>query len=252
MAGTLPSVRGGAPALYPVRRTLGLDCAVVKFMNGKEQRWIRHAPLNSFELRYAKISTTDIVSLNSFIVSQKGMFDSTWSITLDQTYSNLGLDSDSWTIHEDSQSRTFYSISLRASQTQNAGALPTVGSSYPALASGALTCYPYERSPAFRTLLGRNENGPRYATAYYGAGLSGFPGGPLNNWLLSYVNVSDSDLSTYVTWFLGNGGCWKTFAFADPDNGNTFSKVRIDQPSLEIDYQQKNASSFSIKLAQIP
>lgn len=253
MAGTLPPVRGGhAPALYPVQRSLRLPVAICRFMNGKEQRWKQGSPLNSFALRYVRINVADISSLQSFIIAQKGMFDSTWSMTLDDTYDNLGLDSDAWSVREESRSRTTFSLEFRASQTQNNPTIPALGASYPNLASGAVSCYPFELSPTFNTLQGRNPIGPRYSFAYYGAGLSGFPTGPLNRVMQSYIRVSDTDLATYVNFFLAAGGSWSTFAWSDPASGSSIAKARFDQESLDITYEQKNASSFTVRLAQVP
>jgi hypothetical protein len=224
-------------------------------MSGAEQRWKRHAPLNSFNLHYARLNSTDASALNTFLsTTAQGMFNSTWSMTLDGvTYSNLGLDSDTWTIRNDRR----YSLDLKCSQTQNAPTIPALTGSYPLMTSGAVCCYPHENSPQEKTLCGKNPNGPRYASGYYGFGLTDgagnpYPGGPLNGLTLSYVSVSDADLATYINWFLAAGGAWSTFAFADPAGPDVISKCRFDQASLDITYEQKNASSFTVKLAQVP
>jgi hypothetical protein len=250
MPGSLPPVRGTAPALYPLNRGLNLDVAIVRFMNGAEQRWKRHAPLNSFGLHYARLNFTDASALNTFLTgTAQGMFNSTWSITLGaDTYNNLGLDTDTWTIRNDRR----YSLELKCSQTQNAPTIPALVGSYPLMTSGAVCSYPYDNSPQEKTLCGKNPNGPRYATGYYGFGLAGYPTDALNNLTLAYTNVSDADLATYIDWFLAAGGAWSTFAYADPTGPDVIPKCRFDQASLDITYLQKNASSFSVKLAQVP
>lgn len=90
MAGTFPNLASGSPARYPLRRAVTFRTEVLRFVSDAEQRWLRRVELAEFQLTYENITTADMQTLRTFFTSQKGAFDSTWTLILDGvTYNNM-------------------------------------------------------------------------------------------------------------------------------------------------------------------
>ena len=115
MSGTLPTVRGGAQALYPVTRTVQFATDVAIALNATEQRFKRRPPLTTFSLPYARMNSTDTAAMKAFFESQKGEFDSTWSFTLGATtYSALTFLDEAFTVREEAGAPKCYSFTLQS------------------------------------------------------------------------------------------------------------------------------------------
>ena len=254
MSGTLPLVRGTAQALYPVTRVVSFDTFIEVGANGTERRTKRRQVLHQFTLPYTRVNAADVATFRSFVASQKGQFDSTWSLTLGSTtYGAMALEDDSFSIREEDETRTSYAFTLRARQTANRGNVaPSFSSTYPYLAVGSpvVTQFPYGRTDRHSTIKVDQPSGPRYSYALYGGGLSGFPTGALHGWELSYPAITDADLTTIENQFRGAWGRYEGFSFTDPDTAVTYSKVRFAEDSMEIRHVQPNLSSTVLRLIE--
>ena len=99
---SLPTVRSGSAALYPLSRSRAFVTTVKQFCDDSEQRWVSQgAGLARFKLQYTKIQAADVSALLDFWRAARGSFDSTWSFALGGvTYSNLYFTSDTFALEE--------------------------------------------------------------------------------------------------------------------------------------------------------
>lgn len=260
MPAPLPGLRGTSiQVLYPFKRTVRYATTVAAFQDGSEQRSKTGGPWNSFELDFSRLSQTDKDAIKTNVNSAKGAFDSTLSITLDNTnyggaavtYSNLGLEDDTWSGTE--RVNLQYGSALRLRQTKpqpitdiTPGGTPT----YPSLASGAAVMLPYTQIRRFFTLRNDQATGPRYAFANWGGGLTSMPTGALMAWTLEYNALLDADVATIEAWFHWAWGRWGGFTFVDPEDVTSHTKTRFDIDALEINYRDVGQTSVTVKLAE--
>jgi hypothetical protein len=147
-------------------------------LNGTEERRKKRPPLTRFILPYTRINLADMTAMRNFHASQRGTFDTTWSFTLGSTtYSHLTFEDLTFNAQEDDLTRTTYSFTLHARQTQNSGQTAgSAGGTFAHLASGAVAEFPYTQINRSAVLVSDNVDcGMRYSYAWYGGGLSGFP-----------------------------------------------------------------------------
>ena len=254
MPQTLPTIRSGRQALYPVIRRNEFSTTITKFQDATEQRWLNRPPLYRFDLVYTGISKTDALALETFFNSVKGQFDSIldtdFEFTLGATlYQNLALLEDVFPIRETRQGR--YDCGFRFRQTKKQGQITPSGSgSFPALASGVTTQIPYERHRRFKTTMVDQDSGPRYAWAWYGAALSGFPTTSLRAWMVGGPAVEDADANTLEAFFAFHGGRYGTFSFTDPDTTIVHSKVRFGEDIFERRFVGPNQNALAIRLEE--
>lgn len=265
---TLPTIRNGSAAIYPVQRSTLITTAVQRFINASEQRFKRHAPLGQFQLVYKGLFAVDRDALKAFFDLQPAEYLALyggWSFTLASiTYPKCVFIDDSFTSVE-SDRPNLYDVTLRFRQTQTGGiaAFPA-GPSFPVLSTGATAQRPYTQIVRYRTTKNDNPTGIRYAYAWYGnAALTGFPpnlanrsGGTdadvtgLMGWKLEFPSITDADMALLEAFFVAMNGRWQTFSFTDPDSGTTFSKVRFDQDSFVYNYTALNQASTTIQLVE--
>ena len=258
MAGSLPTVRGGVQALCPVTRRVEFLTDVAIGLNASEQRARKRPPLTRFVLPYTRMSATDTAAMKAFFESQKGTFDSTWSFRLGSiTYANLTFEEAEFTAREEDATRTTYSFTLRARQTQNPGQTASAaGAAFPTLASGAGCMLPYQQVRRFAVLLNDNPIGMRYAYTWFGAGLAGFPPAhgdgtfSLRGWELNYPNLTDADLTTIEGHFRNQWGRWSQFSFTDPDDSTVYPKCRYDDDVLQIVNNGPNLNSLTLRIRE--
>ncbi len=252
MAGSLPTVRGGAQALYPITRRVEFMTDIAIAMNATEQRAKKRPPLTRFILPYARINATDMQAMRAFHASQKGTFDSTWTFTLGSTtYGGLTFEDDIFQALEEDATRTSYSFTLRARQTRNPGVTTgSPGGTFPALANGAHCEFPYTQIRRFAVLLNDNPIGPRYSWTWYAGSLSGFPTGALWGWTLGFPLVTDADLATLETFFRAQWGSWGTFTFTDPDDTSSHPKCRFASDVMEITHRDINQNSVTLAIQE--
>lgn len=253
MSGTLPTIRGGVQCLYPVTRTVQFLTDVATALNASEARFKRRPPLTLLNLQYSGMDATDTAAMKAFFESQKGQFDSTWSVTIGATtYSAMTFLDDAFTVRETAGSPMRYSFTLRARQTKNPGQTAgSPGGAFPTLSSGLRAQLPYVQSRVFAVLVNDNPIGPRYTYTWYAGGLSGFPTRSLRGWELSYPVLTDADLSTIETHFRNQWGMWGgPWSFTDPDDGTAYANCRYADDALVITHQQKNISSLTLRIME--
>jgi hypothetical protein len=258
MSGTLPFARSsgdgsGAQALYPVTRRIEFSTDVAIALNQTEQRFKRRPPLTRFVLPYNRVNRTDMLAFRSFHASQRGTFDATWGFTLGATlYSNLTFEDDTFIATEEDVTRTHYSFTLKARQTKNATATAgDYGGTFPTLANGAMTQFPYIQTRRFAVLVNDNPAcGIRYTWTWFGAGLTGFPTGALWGWQLGFPNISDADLLTLETFFRAQWGRWGTFTMVDPEDASSHTKCRFDQDVMDIVHMAPNQNSCTLNILE--
>jgi hypothetical protein len=252
MSGSLPFVRGTAQALYPVTRRVEFMTDVAMALNSTEQRFKKRPPLTRFVLPYSRITATDTASFRSFFNSQKGTFDSTWTFTLGTTtYIGMTFEDDTFTASQTWDSPIEYAFTLRARQTQNPGQTAgSSGGSYPTLANGTTTQFPYSRIDRFQVLLNDNPIGPRYSWTWFENGLTGFPTTGLRAWTLGYPLLSDADLITLETFYRSQWGCWGAFTFTDPDDHTVHSKCRFQDDVLQIVHNAPNQNALTLRIME--
>jgi len=248
MPATLPTVRGGAVALYPITRTNTLPVGVQKFLNASEQRFKRGAPLGSFELNYSLLPAADRDSLKAFYATVKGSFDNTWQFTLVNTYTTCMFTEDGFSSVE--QQPNLYSVSLRFRQIIKGGAVSVAGSSWPVTSTGATSQRPFTQTVQYRTTGNDNPTGMSYDYAWWGSGLTGFPTRGLMRWKLEYPSLSDADMAAFEAFFVAMNGRWSTFSFTDPDSASVYTSVRFDQDAFVYKYLDENHASTTILLAE--
>ncbi len=255
----VPGIRGTATAEpYPFTRTVSFVTRVNRFANATEQRWMAAPPLTSFTMSYASLLAADRSSQFSFFTGQKGMFDIGASITLvwdsgngsPVTYNNMTLQADDFTVTTSAPLQYNTQISLR--QTQNAAYVYTapVSPVFPLLASGAPAMYPFTQTSRYLTVVNDQPTGMRYSEPFFGAGLSGFPAGPLKEWRLSFPVLTDADLLTHENFFLAMGGMLNTFQFTDPIDSSVHPKVRYGSDQFAVTYTAPNQSQLTLSLVE--
>jgi hypothetical protein len=107
----------GSVAMYPVTYGHAYATAVLRSVNDKEQRWAERAPLADFILPFTDISAADLATVKSFINTQMGQLDKTWSITIDGVaYSNMTFIHDDFAYTENKPN--LWSFTLRARQVR--------------------------------------------------------------------------------------------------------------------------------------
>lgn len=257
MAGSLPLIRGsvnqtGAQALYPITRRVEFSTDVALGLNSTEQRFKRRPPLTRFVLPYSRINLADMTAMRAFHAAQRGTFDATWSFTLGSTtYSHMTFEDDSFEAREEDQTRTMYSFTLRAKQTQNAGQIAgSIGGSFPTLANGAPMQLPYTQVRRYSVLLNDTAIGLRYSWTWVGGGLNGFPSTALWGWTLEYPMVTDADLATLETFFRNQAGRFARFTFTDPDDASVHTKCRFDDDVFEVRHNAPNQNSVTLRIQE--
>jgi hypothetical protein len=166
-------------------------------------------------------------------------------------FGGLALIDNQITATEEDQTRTNVSFTLRARQTLNPS--PTAGSSggtFPTLANGTTTQFPYVRTQRYQVTLNQSPSGIQYAWTWFGGGLTGFPTGSLRGWELHGSMLSDADLATWETFFRNQWGRFGGFSFTDPDDSTVHTKCRFADDSFEVTHQQPNISSVVVRIVE--
>jgi hypothetical protein len=202
---SLPVIRGTSAALYPYTMTISFLTGVGQWQNGAQQRWVRASGLVKFDLPYANLTQSQKNTLKSALASAKGRDNQTLSLTIGATtYTNLGLDSDEWSATESVTTRYAGPVSLSQQIGQNLSP-GTAGTAFPTLANGAMGILPYVQKQRFQSVFQKVEAGPAYVTPEFGAGITGYPTGPLMAWEFNSQGVSDADIATLTAHFIALG-----------------------------------------------
>jgi hypothetical protein len=115
---TLPTIRNGATALYPVQRTANYKTSVLSFVGDTEQRWISQLPVQDFLLTYNGIEGYDVSVLREFFTGLGGESASSFDFSLDgvTVYHNCVMIGDSFSIA--TGKGLTYNVALKFRQTR--------------------------------------------------------------------------------------------------------------------------------------
>lgn len=248
----VPKVRGNGQALYPLTRSLEYSTDVAQFVNGTEQRFKIRAGLTRFKLPYSAVVADDATALKEFVDSAKGMFDPNGTITLTDasgastTYNDLTLDQD--TIDVTELEPMLYTTQLALHQTKNRDTPPpSSGDSFPVFDVGLSAQRPYKQTRRFLSAVVDQAAGIRYAWAWYGEGLEGFPDSALMAWELTLL-LSDSNLAILENFFRGKEGRMWPFSFTDPDDASVHPNCRFGTDILDIQHAGVNNNQVKVPL----
>lgn len=275
---TLPTIRGGSVAMYPLTRGTLLTVAVQKFITGSEQRFKRHAPLEQFQLDYSGLYVVDRDALAAFYFAVLGAYNDTWQFTMPGILSPGTVPANPWvasspsvwttcTFVEDTFSSVesgpgLYDVSFRFRQVQKGGQplslLRAVDLlTFPLLGTGATAQRPYTRTVRYHTEFNDNPTGQKYAWSFYDSDMVNYPTRGLLSWTLPYPSIEDWELTAIEAFFVAMNGRWKTFSFTDPDYIDpitmqpiTYTGVRFDQDTFTYKYLDMNHASTTIHLIE--
>lgn len=252
--GAIPKVRGNGQALYPLTRSREFSTDVAQFVNGTEQRFKVRAGLTRLKMPYSALVASDASSLKEFVDSAKGMFDPNGTITLTDsfgssiTYNDLTLDQD--TIEVTEIEPMLYTTQIELHQTKNRDTPPPdTDSSFPVFDVGLSAQRPYKQIRRFLTSLVDQPTGIRYAWAWYGEGLTGFPDAALMAWELTLL-LSDFNLAIIETYFRGKEGRMWPFSFTDPDDSSVHPNCRFGSDKLDIQHAGVNNSQVKVMIVE--
>lgn len=253
MPNALPGLRGTTiQALYPVTRIVCCYTGISVFSNASEQRWVEQPPLYKFILPMQNLTATDKANYLTWFNAVKGQFATDVTLTLgSNTWSNLGLMSDSLEFTGTMPGRFDQNIQLRSIQSAASDYTPpTLGSSYPTFSWGSVAQSPVVQTSSYMTSVNEQASGPRYGYSWFGQSLPNFPTTYLRSWKITYTTLSDTDLATLENFFLASQGRYGSFSFQDPVDGQTYDHVRMGQDELPIKYLMPNVSMTSVTLVQ--
>jgi hypothetical protein len=250
----VPKVRGNGQALYPLTRSREFSTDVAQFVNGTEQRFKVRAGLTRLKLPYSALVGSDATSLKEFVDSAKGMFDPNGTITLTDSfgsaisYADLALDQD--TIEVTELEPLLYNTQIELHQVKNRNTPPPdTDPSFPVFDNGLTAQRPYKQIRRFLSAVVDQAAGIRYAWAWYGEGLDGFPDGALMAWELTLL-LSDFNLSIIETYFRGKEGRMWPFSFTDPDDASVHPNCRFDQDVLDIQHAGVNNNQLKVQIVE--
>ena len=141
---SLPTVRSGIQAIYPVVRRTTYSTFKARFINGTEQRWPRRLPCEEFVVSWKYITAADRAAIDAFYANVKGGYDNSATFTLGSAaYPSLSIQQETLDWVEDRSYPGYYSSQLSIKQTMTGGQIAAAGSAsaYPTFTSGNLVQY---------------------------------------------------------------------------------------------------------------
>jgi hypothetical protein len=248
MAGSFPTLSSGQTVEYPLRLTYRCLTRVAAGQNAAEQRWAVRGPLVEMDLSYRNLTATDQGAVQTFHDSQKGAYDSTWTIAIDgATYTKMRFLGDELRWEETLPNR--WTTRLKALGVPPAVVDPPA--TLPALPSGAVTCRPWSKRRTYATNYADTESGVRHALAMRGGGLTNFPTGPALAWDLQFRNVRPAFVTDLVKFFLAKNGRLGSFSFTDPDTSVAYAGCRFGSDDLQVEYVGYNNCATSCVIEKL-
>lgn len=239
MAGSYPTLASGDVLMYPAQRNVGPKVKSIFFANGFTKRWVAAPIINSWRCDYTGLSNGDASALETFFVTQKGAFDTSWDITIDGvTFAKCAFDDDSFVRTETPDRPNRWSVSLSFTQTASAGAFPSATATFPQIKTGVFTQLPYSVRQRYATVRVDQEAGQSYRYAQQANALLQFE--------LQFGVLTPSESETLRTFFLAMRGPYTPFSFVDHD-GNTHT-CHFDQDSIDIRYNGPNSRATQLRL----
>jgi hypothetical protein len=249
MAGAFPTLAHGQTTQSGLVHKLEIRADIQQFRSGAEQRYAISGLLNAFTIGLSNLRWSEVQDIRDFFILQLGAFDSLWSITLtdpatgiSRPYLNMALDSDELSVSETKPAR--YSVSFDAVQTVGETVSVSLQPMFPLLATGAKWQLPSSSVLKFKTDRNDLEAGKRIS--YYV-----WPG-PAHKWTLDFSLITDAELATYVSHYLGQGGPVNPFSFADPDTLETYEGCRYALGGIEITRRSRDANRLRLTIEGPP
>lgn len=247
MAGAFPTLSGGTTVMYPLRLTVSCLTRVQRGTNAEEQRYAVRAPYAMIEATYTNLIEADRAAIQSHFETQKGMFDSTWTLAFDsKTFTAMRFMEDELAWEENKPN--LWSATIRCMGLYPAISSPP--STLPALPSGAVTQLPWSKRTRFETNYTDMESGTRHALAFRGGGLTNFPTGVERQWDIRVPSTRPATAESFIKFFIDKHGRLGTFDFTDPDTTTLYTGCRFTADELVVSYVGYNLCSVNFGLVK--
>jgi hypothetical protein len=226
---------------FPLGRTVKVASKVVEFLDGSEQRYRNGPVLNAFSLAFANIPLADVSAIQSWFLSVKGAYDSTWSLAANgETFTGMCLESDELVVTETEPTR--YGLSLSMRQKAPSSSFSTV-SAFPGITGGRMVQRPWSGRDRFRTTRNDLDGGARIS--YYEWGTR------RREWDLQYPCIAVSTLTGLMNHFVTMGGRLTEFSFTDPDSGTVYAHARYDTEEFKATYVDAGHCSVTLPMVAV-
>lgn len=247
MAGAFPTLSVGGSVFYPLTMRVLTLTRVYESPSGARQRHAVRAPMVEFTMNLSKLVAADAAAVDAFFDSQKGAFDSTWTLTFNsRTFTGMRFAADEIRWTEDLPGR--YSATLSASGMYT---LPATVAALPALASGAVTRLGWSKARKFETSFTDMESGSRHALALRGGGFTAYPSTPALSWKLEYRGVTEALAFEVADRFATANGRYAGFSFTDPDDATVYSDVHFAVDVLEVNFRGYANASVTVEMEKV-
>lgn len=234
--------------MYPFRVKYSCLTRVLRATNAAEQRFVVRPAMVEMDLTYRNLAQADVDAIQGFFDSQKGAFDSTWSLAIQTlTFTRMRFFADELRWEETLPNR--WSTRLRC-----AGFHPAVTgapATFPLLDSGAVTQRPWSKRRTFETNFNDLEAGVRHALSMRGGGFSGFPASAARAWDIQHPSIKATEADRLVKFFLSKNGRFGSFDFTDPDTATTYNGCRFASDDLEVQYAGFNHCATSVSVEKV-
>lgn len=232
---------------YPLTMRVSTLTRVHESPSGARQRFAARNPMVEFQLTFPRVLAADVALVDTFFNSQKGAFDSTWTLALNgRTFTAMRFAGDEIRWAEDLPGR--YSATLSASGLYT---LPATVSALPALASGAVTRLGWSKARKFETSFTDMECGVRHALALRGGGFTNYPATPARSWRLEYRGVTEAKAFEVADRFATTNGRLTGFSFTDPDDATVYSDVHFAGDVLEVVFRGYSNANLTVELEKV-
>ena len=222
--------------MRPTTKIVSRATRLVKFENDAEQRYMVSPALMAWDLGFSKLKPADIDALETFFMTQKGAFDSTWTFPfLGTNYTNMRFDQDDFEAVETSHKR--WSTNLRIRQTKQSIAVPSLPMAFPTINGGVRTQFSWTRTTSYRTSRNNMESGLQYAYFHRD--------NPLLRWIVNYPAITWAEGGTLMDFFVSMGGRYHRFSFVDPETGELVSACRFGSDTFDMQYTGPGTVSVS-------
>lgn len=247
MAGAFPTLSEGGSVFYPLTMRVSSLTRVQESPSGARQRYVVRPVMVEFALTYPRLKAADVALVDAFFDSQKGAFDSTWTLAFNsRTFTGMRFDQDEIRWTEDKPGR--YSATLNARGNY---VMPATVSALPTLPSGAVTRLGWGKARAFQTNYTDMESGPRHALAIRGGGFANLPSTPARRWRLEFRSVSEAKAFEVADRFATVGGRYEGFTFTDPDSLIAYTDTHFTSDVLEVRFTGYGNAAASVDLEKM-
>lgn len=244
MAGAFPTLSAGGSVFYPLTMRVSTLTRVYESPSGARQRHIVRSPMVEFTMNLPKLVAADVTAVDAFLDSQKGAYDSSWTLALNgRTFTAMRFAADEIRWTEDLPGR--YSATLNASGLYT---LPAPVSALPALASGAVTRLGWQKARKYETSFTDMECGERHALALRGGGFTAYPSTPVRSWKLEYRGVTEALAFEVADRFATANGRYAGFSFTDPDSATVYADTHFASDVLEINFNGYGNAAVTVEL----